>query len=118
MRISDWSSDMCSSDLCRCTDVFTLQQDFVTVYRMSLDGQEFHIGQLARLVQNFLRNRHFADVMQQPRHAGIPDLRIVQLQFFSQCNHQRAYCNRMRSEERRVGKECVSTFRSRWWPYH
>src|SRR3546814_7261815 len=25
---------------------------------------------------------------------------------------------RMRSEERRVGKECVSTCRSRWWPYH
>src|SRR3546814_11776966 len=24
----------------------------------------------------------------------------------------------MRSEERRVGKECVSTFRSRWSPYH
>src|SRR3546814_13657427 len=24
----------------------------------------------------------------------------------------------MRSEERRVGKECVSTCRSRWWPYH
>src|SRR3546814_12140104 len=23
-----------------------------------------------------------------------------------------------RSEERRVGKECVSTFRSRWSPYH
>src|SRR3546814_18233638 len=23
-----------------------------------------------------------------------------------------------RSEERRVGKECVSTFRSRWAPYH
>src|SRR3546814_14733452 len=23
-----------------------------------------------------------------------------------------------RSEERRVGKECVSTFRSRWWPTH
>src|SRR3546814_13586746 len=22
-----------------------------------------------------------------------------------------------RSEERRVGKECVSTWRSRWWPY-
>src|SRR3546814_12201091 len=22
-----------------------------------------------------------------------------------------------RSEERRVGKECVSTVRSRWWPY-
>src|SRR3546814_13452885 len=26
--------------------------------------------------------------------------------------------NRKRSEERRVGKECVSTCRSRWSPYH
>src|SRR3546814_17864393 len=26
--------------------------------------------------------------------------------------------NVVRSEERRVGKECVSTCRSRWWPYH
>src|SRR3546814_14580329 len=25
---------------------------------------------------------------------------------------------RLRSEERRVGKECVSTFRSRWSPYN
>src|SRR3546814_11552255 len=25
---------------------------------------------------------------------------------------------RVRSEERRVGKECVSTCRSRWWPVH
>src|SRR3546814_13650472 len=24
----------------------------------------------------------------------------------------------VRWEERRVGKECVSTCRSRWWPYH
>src|SRR3546814_20308776 len=24
----------------------------------------------------------------------------------------------IRSEERRVGKECVSTCRYRWWPYH
>src|SRR3546814_19344200 len=23
-----------------------------------------------------------------------------------------------RSEARRVGKECLSTWRSRWWPYH
>src|SRR3546814_2956118 len=27
-------------------------------------------------------------------------------------------CLRQRSEERRVGKECVSTCRSRWSPYH
>src|SRR3546814_12197781 len=30
----------------------------------------------------------------------------------------RPYVNRWRSEERRVGKECVSTCRSRWSPYH
>src|SRR3546814_5214876 len=30
------------------------------------------------------------------------------------CNH----LLRPRSEERRVGKECVSTCRSRWSPYH
>src|SRR3546814_18801320 len=29
-----------------------------------------------------------------------------------------APCHRDRSEERRVGKECVSTCRSRWSPYH
>src|SRR3546814_15096486 len=28
------------------------------------------------------------------------------------------YCLARRSEERRVGKECVSTCRSRWSPYH
>src|SRR3546814_13768499 len=27
-------------------------------------------------------------------------------------------CEAVRSEERRVGKECVSTCRSRWSPYH
>src|SRR3546814_612287 len=30
----------------------------------------------------------------------------------------RTYCSEYRSEERRVGKECVSTCRSRWSPYH
>src|SRR3546814_10925237 len=29
-----------------------------------------------------------------------------------------AFANPFRSEERRVGKECVSTCRSRWSPYH
>src|SRR3546814_14481341 len=28
------------------------------------------------------------------------------------------FVTRLRSEERRVGKECVSTCRYRWWPYH
>src|SRR3546814_3569884 len=32
--------------------------------------------------------------------------------------HRRLPCRRSRSEESRVGKECVSTCRSRWSPYH
>src|SRR3546814_15637692 len=31
---------------------------------------------------------------------------------------RRTIARRLRSEERRVGKECVSTCRSRWSPYH
>src|SRR3546814_6139307 len=31
---------------------------------------------------------------------------------------RRAHRQQCRSEERRVGKECVSTCRSRWSPYH
>src|SRR3546814_16643831 len=31
---------------------------------------------------------------------------------------RRPLAQRLRSEERRVGKECVSTCRSRWSPYH
>src|SRR3546814_8879181 len=78
MRISDWSSDVCSSDLAR------------------------------RLFQ---RRR------QRQRHASplLPDLRHghVQRGGGAPASHLRA-----RSEERRVGKECVSTCRSRWSPYH
>src|SRR3546814_14456787 len=36
----------------------------------------------------------------------------------SQTIQRRHQLRRPRSEERRVGKECVSTCRSRWWPYH
>src|SRR3546814_12192080 len=33
-------------------------------------------------------------------------------------SHTREHLATLRSEERRVGKECVSTCRSRWSPYH
>src|SRR3546814_13500096 len=42
-------------------------------------------------------------------HATVPRHSMSQRKEFS--------CG-LRSEERRVGKECVSTGRSRWWPYH
>ena len=34
------------------------------------------------------------------------------------CVHMRVYGERYRSEERRVGKECLRLCRSRWSPYH
>src|SRR3546814_11812926 len=45
----------------------------------------------------------------------------LQLGYHDVANFTRAFkrdSGMSRSEERRVGKECVSTCRSRWWPYH
>src|SRR3546814_20176852 len=79
MRISDWSSDVCSSDL-------------VTSNRA---------GQC-----RFPHCRATAQDVQPPRQQSAVQ-RLVQIG--QPC--------RDRSEERRVGKECVSTCRSRWSPY-
>src|SRR3546814_1798673 len=44
--------------------------------------------------------------------------RCVVLRLNPQRHISCAYTAAIRSEERRVGKECVSTCRSRWSPYH
>src|SRR3546814_8285753 len=44
-----------------------------------------------------------------------PDLRQAGSEAFLKSAMSSPFC---RSEERRVGKECVSPCRSRWWPYH
>src|SRR3546814_4122224 len=69
MRISDWSSDVCSSDLLRACRGQERRGDAGLHFATNLYG---HCQSLATT----------------------------------------------RSEERRVGKECVSTCRSRWSPYH
>src|SRR3546814_3380204 len=78
MRISDWSSDVCSSDL-GILDPEALVLDFTPLKTHDTQGWPTFIDWPA---------------------------------YDSQL-HQA-----MRSEERRVGKECVSTCRSRWSPYH
>src|SRR3546814_6609494 len=84
MRISDWSSDVCSSDL-------PVQRHA----RRRLEEERQLLGvALSREVDVPCRIAAVAR-----RHAG-DDFDGV------------------RSEERRVGKECVSTCRSRWSPYH
>src|SRR3546814_12139329 len=98
MRISDWSSDVCSSDL-------------------SLDFRQLkEIGAMSdRIRDHFAQGQAFGPGFDLKRGRG----GIREIEFFAQV-HQLIYGGRdpSRSEERRVGKECVSACRSRWWPYH
>src|SRR3546814_3495992 len=81
MRISDWSSDVCSSDLKRKSNK-----------RASGASAPTPPLQQGNAPKAFFDGKH------QNRQ------------------HQAPECDR--SEERRVGKECVSTCRSRWSPDH
>src|SRR3546814_14623965 len=98
MRISDWSSDVCSSDLVavrgRAGALIALGNT-----QNQLAQQRIYLDKAALIGQRFL------DVW---KHEQIP-----------QCNmsgRKKIVFNR--SEERRVGKECVSKCRSRWSTYH
>src|SRR3546814_5478687 len=84
MRISDWSSDVCSSDLCaKVANIFGVNPMFlVKASRVDLESTGTCSG----------------------FRAGLLGIIISAIKW--------------RSEERRVGKECVSTCRSRWSPYH
>src|SRR3546814_5720319 len=86
MRISDWSSDVCSSDL-SCSGKLRGIVTTDDILRAFLN-EETKTGD--SLISNF--SHYFLD----------PEITS----------------NQGRSEERRVGKECVSTCRSRWSPYH
>src|SRR3546814_11648431 len=55
--------------------------------------------------------------MPSPSRTICPSLRTSKLSVSHRSIKRNAVSNR-RSEERRVGKECVSTCRSRWSPYH
>src|SRR3546814_15156408 len=104
MRISDWSSDVCSSDL-----QFFMPPESDRFEIVCDDGAEFVKRDVRRcdvlLVDGF-------DKDGQPAH-------LCSSNFYRDC-HSRLKPSGIlvRSEERRVGKECVSTCRSRWSPYH
>src|SRR3546814_3906340 len=83
MRISDWSSDVCSSDL------------FIIMYQQGVDANIMSLGGIAIAI------------------GAMVDAAIVMIE-----NAHRKLEQYRRSEERRVGKECVSTCRSRWSPYN
>src|SRR3546814_14752526 len=95
MRISDWSSDVCSSDLgARGGDQETLELGKVHGGR---GGAALDPDDEVQHRQDGLRD---ADGV---LHRGAVERLPQQV---------------LMSEGRRVGKECVSTCRSRWWPYH
>src|SRR3546814_15004357 len=98
MRISDWSSDVCSSDL-----VGQLHHDEERLLERVFDGSSY----AKYLVETFLDElRHFERMeggfLDADRNAAHPS--------------RRRLVRQKRSEERRVGKECVGTGRSRWSP--
>src|SRR3546814_2792441 len=97
MRISDWSSDVCSSDLA----------DFILTFSAGHGFQRRSAGKSARhplqRIDDCRRHDPEADKCADEGRGG---------------TERRQDQQPARSEERRVGKECVSTCRSRWSAYH
>src|SRR3546814_19857428 len=107
MRISDWSSDVCSSDLGR-------RDSSARMRSFELDHVGFLIDELKR-VRSSRERESDKDILERQLLRRIDWLQVG----FEGSERMRAFCfHRLRSEERRVGKECVSTCRSRWSPYH
>src|SRR3546814_15796173 len=105
MRISDWSSDVCSSDLKDFPDAGFLIQD--GSYDLLLHS--LRAGELDLIVTT-ARQLHNDDVVEVPLFEDT--LAVV-----ARAGHPLVR-EGVRSEERRVGKGGVSTFRSRWSPTH
>src|SRR3546814_14731109 len=101
MSISDWSSDVCSSDL-------------ISVLAGGLDagGHELGIGELA-YVQDVLAGDVLVALGVVGEHAGGTYVELDLAGF--RLGGVKA---ELRSEERRVGQECVGTCRSRLPPEH
>src|SRR3546814_17723976 len=101
MRISDWSSDVCSSDLALAAgETPALTWDEVEgLWPAASDSLR---SLMATAVESI--GRRAADNTAELRTVLILDSLIL--------------LAALRSEERRVGKECVSTCRYRWSPYH
>src|SRR3546814_14968613 len=106
MRISDWSSDVCSSDLA-LNENFDAQSWGLELEAAWRPSRNFRIdSNFGYLRTRIGKGAQSIDVMD--RTQGNEDWVVLRPQLGVPSN---------RSEERRVGKECVSTCRSRWSPY-
>src|SRR3546814_17388322 len=109
MRISDWSSDVCSSDLATGSG---LSPSFVTPSGAAVSAIEIQ----ALFVENLLVGHHLL----RPPFAVFWELLVTVLLLLGFLALRRRLPGQLglRSEERRGGKECVRTCRSRCSPYH
>src|SRR3546814_16037150 len=100
MRISDWSSDVCSSDLDsdKPRVIGAVRQLVLWGWQVIATG-----GTADYLAGEGIAVERVNKVAQGRPHI-VDRIKDGDVQ--------------LRSEERRVGKECVSTCRSRWSPYH
>src|SRR3546814_12577201 len=113
MRISDWSSDVCSSDLysIKRQSCSALQGAFPDNSSSDAQGPQRFLASLIDLpVTINFRGPEVGAGRGQPEQ-----MTVVPVPETAMGKQHRAIS---RSEERRVGKECVSTCRSRWSPYH
>src|SRR3546814_12459951 len=125
MRISDWSSDVCSSDLPRQRDTAAECSGAGLRPRVSGEVLKANVGRIADHCRvagvgwgvEEVPYGHLCDAADcsNPAYSasGAP---LVQFDT-EDSGRRRAACLK-RSEERRVEKEWVSTCRSRWSPYH
>src|SRR3546814_20028278 len=105
MRISDWSSDVCSSDLP------TRRRDAPTDSVAADDGLPPLPGSEEVPANSGAGTDGLGESSANDAFTGGD-------QPASGRRHRRQRTPEPRSEERRVGKECVSTCRSRWSPNH
>src|SRR3546814_14798588 len=117
MRISDWSSDVCSSDLpCRTLCGAHPAPEFAQTPATRGCLERSHP---AKLWLAAARRRALLCAERTTGHVG-----IIAMGGPSCCRTYLGGCRTLasngarRSEERRVGKEWVSTCRSRWSPTH
>src|SRR3546814_16431658 len=121
MRISDWSADVCSSDL-RLQPAQRLLQRFVDVApdRHHL-ADRFHRGREQRLGAFELLEREARnpgdDVIDRRLERGRGDAGDFVLAFVDRIA-ARQLRRDLTSVEHRVRTECVLTSRSLWLPYH
>src|SRR3546814_12702660 len=116
MRISDWSSDVCSSDLLAFLALGLPGVLFALLIFAVAEPARRNIETVA--VEN-VRGRSFMRFLRSRRSFFVPHFigfSCVATTGYALLAWTPAHPSR--SEERRVGKECVCTFRFRWWPGH